>query len=60
MDEAQSLGATLVTGCAEGLEITDTPARVRGVRIIADGGSTTLDLRPFTPARFSLPLRARN
>ncbi len=33
MDEAQSLGATLVTGCVEGLEISDPPARVRGVRV---------------------------
>jgi len=28
--------------------------------LIADGASTTVDLRPFTPARFSTPLRARN
>ncbi len=28
--------------------------------LIADGESTAVDRRPFTPARFSLPLRARN
>ncbi len=27
---------------------------------IADGESTTVNRRPFTPARFSLPLHARN
>ena len=29
-------------------------------KLIADGESTAVDRRPFTPARFSLPLRARN
>lgn len=33
MDEAQSLGAIVVTGCVEGLDISDTPTRVRGVRV---------------------------
>lgn len=28
--------------------------------LIADGEPTTVDLRPFTPARFAQPLRARN
>jgi glycine/D-amino acid oxidase-like deaminating enzyme len=33
MDEAQRLGATLVRGRVEGLDVGDTPARVRGVRV---------------------------
>ena len=33
MDEAQSLGASLVSGCVEGLDITESKARVRAVRV---------------------------
>jgi len=33
MGEAQRLGATLVSGCVEGLDIGDGPSRVRGVRV---------------------------
>jgi glycine/D-amino acid oxidase-like deaminating enzyme len=33
VDQARSLGANLVSGCVQGLDISDSPARVRGVRI---------------------------
>ena len=41
MDEAQRLGATLVTGCVDGVDIAGTPPRVRGVRI--DGATMPAD-----------------
>ena len=40
MDETQRLGATLVAGCVEGVDIADTPARVRGARV--DGTAMAL------------------
>ena len=33
MEEAQRLGAKLVSGCVEGVDIGGTPSRVRGVRV---------------------------
>lgn len=41
MDEAQRLGATLVTGCVQGVEVTGAPPRVRGVRV--DGAEMPAD-----------------
>ena len=41
--------------------ILNAPASGTAIaELIADGASTTIDLRPFTPARFSAPLRARS
>ena len=48
---AQSLGATLVTGCVEGLDITDTPARVRGVRVggaVMPADAVVIAMGPWT------------
>ncbi len=49
--------------CVDALPLMGGIAGVSGTamaELIADGESTTVDLRPFTPARLSLPLRARN
>ncbi len=51
MGEAQSLGATLVTGCVEGLDITGTPARVRGVRVggaVMPADAVVIAMGPWT------------
>jgi hypothetical protein len=40
--------------CADALPL------MAGVPDVTHGESTTVDRRPFRPARFSLPLRARN
>jgi glycine/D-amino acid oxidase-like deaminating enzyme len=41
MDEAQRLGATLVTACVDGVDIAGSPPRVRGVRV--DGATMPAD-----------------
>ncbi len=49
--------------CVDALPLMGGVAGVSGtamVELIADSESTTADPRPFTPARSSLPLRARN
>ena len=49
--------------CVDALPLTGGVAGVSGTamaELIADSEFTTVDRRPFTPVRFSLPLRARN
>lgn len=53
MDEAQRLGATLVTGCVEAVDTADAPARVRGVRVdgaVMPTDAVVIAMGPWTNA----------
>jgi glycine/D-amino acid oxidase-like deaminating enzyme len=60
IEEAETLGATVVTGCVEGVDLADAPARVRGVRVdgtVMPADAVVLAMGPWTNGiSRSLPL----